>query len=141
MGKITDRCSRCIHLKHFGCMKKCKDGEAFQEEKRKWSDNNWANKKFMKNLKEKFGTEVFTNRDAYEVYAEKHSLYRFDKKKKEVMSVEYGNMVTKTVKWDWEKDKWLKMNVRNFLCKAAYDGVLIRVGLGRYRYEEVSKVV
>ena len=75
---------------------------------------NWKpNQKLLRNLKEEFGTKEFTNKDAYETYAEHHSL--------------------------WSKnpyDEWLQMNVRNSLCAAAVKGQLIRVANGKYRFEE-----
>jgi len=74
-----------------------------------------TNKKFLRNLRESFGVgNEFTNVDAYLLYAIDHArrgMRDFD-------------------------DCWMRMNVRNNLCAAAYRGEfgLQRIGIGRYQF-------
>jgi hypothetical protein len=82
------------------------------------------NKSFMNRLRETFPVgQVFTNKEAYEIYARFHS---------RLTPSEQGA----TFNWrqDVAEDSFLQMTVRNNLCAAAYRGAhhLTRVGDGRY---------
>jgi hypothetical protein len=87
-----------------------------------WS--HWRiNERFLSNLWTLYGSRdagaparEFTNQDAYELYAEQHA---------QRVSPLRGPRVD---------DVWLQMNVRNTLCKAAYEGRLIRIAPGRYKF-------
>jgi len=80
------------------------------------------NQRFLRSLqREAQGYEV-NNHFAYVVYALYHSSKR--------------NKIRATWRRPLEEDPWLQKNVRNNLCAAAHRGLLVRVGLGRYRFPE-----
>lgn len=88
-------------------------------DKRDWKEKVRINKSFMNSLIEQFGTNDFTNQDAYEVYVEHHRRPR-----------SYDNWPTQ----DPYKDPWAQMNVRNYLNSAAYKGHLKKLGDGHYQF-------
>ena len=84
-----------------------------------WS--NWRiNKSFMQRLRNMFGLQPFTNRQAYEVYAMHHA-------------EEWGSDVKG---FGDPNAQYLQMNVRNHLCAAAYRDELVRLGPGHYCFAE-----
>jgi hypothetical protein len=74
----------------------------------KWKHWN-VNIRFLKELEAAVGHNVFTNKEAYNVYA--------------VKCKKIGSM-----------DNWAQMNVRNTLCASAAWGILERVDKGAYRF-------
>lgn len=85
------------------------------------------NHSLLQNIRKHFGTEPFTNKDAYEIYIREHAVpYR------EKQHQLHGYKVYPIR----AKAPWLQMNVRNTLCKAAYKGILIRLGPGHYKFPE-----
>ena len=70
------------------------------------------NQSFLKSLYEHFGSNTFTNKDAYKVYVEHHSPNTYI------------------------DDVWMQMNVRSHLCAAAYRKIIKRVGRGEYQIPE-----
>jgi len=69
------------------------------------------NKKFMRNLRKKFGDKTFTNFQAYIVYFDKHA--------RDPLSLD---------------NCWLQMNVRRYLCAMADEGILTRIKPGVYKF-------
>lgn len=100
----------------------------------KWG--NWRlNKRFLTNLYEQFKDREFTNNDAHEVYMEHHAIRQPYEGKRGSSTphsrvATYNNGLT-------DPDEFRRMNVRNTLSKAAYEGILIRIAPGRYRFATV----
>lgn len=91
-----------------------------------WTENVHRNYRFEQELRVLFPIRV-TNAQAYEVYAEFHAKRpaypRYAPEKPEPPKVAYGPIV---------ENEWLRMNVRNFLCKLEHLGILRRIEPGVY---------
>ncbi len=93
-----------------------------------------VNEKFLNTLRKKFGTRVFSNKEAYEMYARKHANRD---KFFNIGTLPDFIMEVRRVPWTAVVDKsMLQMNVRNNLCAAVYKGGygLERIGPGVYQF-------
>jgi hypothetical protein len=81
----------------------------------KW-DHHRMNMSFLDTLRRTCSDQdSFTNKDAYIIYVSYH----------------YRTLVDLHHPMN---DPWMEMNVRNTLCHAAHDGLLIRLAPGRYAF-------
>ena len=86
------------------------------------------NQSLLDSIRKHFGTKAFTNKDAYVIYSEEHSVPWWQREVKLHPETFYHpNPPT---------DPFLQMNVRNTLCKAAWEDIIIRLGPGHYCLKE-----
>jgi hypothetical protein len=100
-----------------------------------WTDGVRINPRFIETLEHAVGGRRFTNAEAYHLYHEFHArdpLANFEFTEKEYStSIEAALRIHKIAK---EGDDWMKMNVRNQLCKMVRLGLLRRVRPGVYEW-------
>ena len=114
-----------------------KETSMFNNRAPKWSS--WTlNKSLLNDLKTKFGENEFTCKDAYVIYSRRAIAWSKKTNAWGILSqlrcMTKEQYAGKPDDYVIEPDSFQAMNVRNTLSKAAYEGVLIRVRRGVYKF-------
>ena len=98
----------------------------YQPNEEKWAKTR-INKKFLDRLAVEFGQREFTNQDAYKIYLDEHSKdFKLPDDAPEILKEHQRKYST----------YWPEMSVRNYLCAAAFRGLLVRVRPGVYMFNK-----
>lgn len=109
------------------------------------TDSKWryqhVSGKFLAELRKEYVGGTFTNAQAYQLYYERiwtgreRGLINYERARREGLPKHVAEVFLNQAR---NGDEFMKMNVRNNLCAAAYRGLLVRQGPGEYSFPETG---